>query len=50
MPPKTLNELSDSLALVSNLREELPNIRKKFPDITEEYRLLDKLEVRSTLH
>ncbi|CAG5134523.1 unnamed protein product, partial [Candidula unifasciata] len=45
IPPQTLDELSDSLALWDKLNADLPATEEKFPPLYEQFVILEKYEV-----
>ena len=44
-PPETLDQLGDSLALLEQLQQDLPNIEAKFPPLHQQFAILEKYEV-----
>ena len=46
--PKDLNQLCDSLALLTQLNTDIPSIEAQFQPIFEEYQILEKYEVAIT--
>ncbi|KAJ3127608.1 Dynein heavy chain 2, axonemal, partial [Nowakowskiella sp. JEL0407] len=45
-PPPDLDQLADSLSLLSQLHNEIPNIELQFAPIHEQYQILEKYEVQ----
>ncbi|XP_048588102.1 dynein axonemal heavy chain 2 isoform X2 [Nematostella vectensis] len=44
-PPETLDELGDSLSLLEQLQNDLPNIEAKFAPLHQQFAILEKYEV-----
>ena len=44
-PPETLDQLGESLALLEQLQQDLPNIEAKFTPLHEQFAILEKYEV-----
>lgn len=44
-PPETLDQLGESLTLLEQLQQDLPNIEAKFPPLHQQFAILEKYEV-----